>query len=140
MRVGRRVRAGGVTALVLAGALASCGGDTTTTPTTPTTVTDTFNGALAAGGTTQFPFTVTTTGTISATLTSLTPQTTITVGFGLGQPASGVCQLMSGAYTEAAKVGQALSGTIATGSYCVEVYDIGNVVGSDDFVVTITHS
>lgn len=125
----------------LAGLLAAYGGSGTTTPTgTPTSVTDTFSGTLAPGGSISFPFTITTSGTITATLTTLTPQTTITVGFGLGQPSSGTCALMSGAYSETSKVGQVLSGTIGTGSYCVVIYDIGNVQGSDDFVITVAHS
>jgi hypothetical protein len=126
-------------ALAAAAALSSCGGNTTTTP-TPTTVIDTFNGTLAALGSVQFPFNVTTAGVVSATLTVLNPQSTITVGFGLGQPSAGVCNLISGAYSEAAKVGTPISGTINAGSYCVVLYDIGNVVGSDDFTITISHS
>lgn len=126
-------------ALAAAAALSSCGGDTTTTA-TPTTVIDTFNGTLQALGSVQFPFTVNTAGTVSATLATLNPQSTITVGFGLGQPSAGVCNLISGAYSESAKVGQPLSGTINAGSYCVVLYDIGNVVGSDDFTITISHS
>jgi hypothetical protein len=129
-------------AVALAGLLASCGGGSTpTTPSaTPTTVTDVFSGTLAAGGSTFFPFTVTTQGTITATLTTLSPQTSITMGFGIGQPSSGSCALISGAYTESEKVAQALSGTIAAGSYCVVLYDIGNIQGSDDFVITVVHS
>jgi hypothetical protein len=37
-------------------------------------------------------------------------------------------------------VGTPISGTINAGSYCVVLYDIGNVVGSDDFTITISHS
>jgi hypothetical protein len=129
----------GLAALVLAGALSACGGDTTT-PTTPTTVIDTFNGTLQALGSVQYPFTVNSAGVVSATVTSLNPQATITVGFGLGQPSAGVCNLISGAFSESAKVGQPISGTINAGSYCVVLYDIGNVVGSDDFVIQISHS
>jgi hypothetical protein len=33
-----------------------------------------------------------------------------------------------------------LSGTITAGSYCVVLYDIGNMQGTDDFVITIVHS
>jgi hypothetical protein len=130
-----------VAAVAVTGLLASCGGGSTTSPTptaTPTTVT--FNGTLDAAGSTVFPFTVASQGTLTATLTTLTPQTTITVGFGIGQPASGVCTLISGGYTETAKVGQVLSGTIVPGSYCVVVYDIGNVQVTNDFVITVVHS
>jgi hypothetical protein len=134
-----RVSGRGLMALALAGAVSSCGGDTAT-PTTPTNVIDTFNGTLSAQGSVQFPFTVATPGVVSATLTSLNPQATITMGFGFGQPSAGVCNLITGAFSESAKVGQPISGTIGAGSYCVALYDIGNVVGTDDFVITISHS
>ena len=39
------------------------------------------------------------------------------MGFGIGQPVNGVCTLITGAYTEAAKAGYVLSGTITTGNY-----------------------
>jgi hypothetical protein len=136
----------GLTATIAAVAvtlLASCGGGSTTSPTptaTPTPVTETFNGTLDPAGSTVFPFTVAAQSTLTATLTTLSPQTTITVGFGIGQPASGVCTLISGGYTETAKVGQVLSGTIVPGSYCVVVYDIGNVQVTNDFVITVVHS
>jgi hypothetical protein len=129
-------------AVAAAGLLASCGGSdaTPTTPTTPVTVTDVFTGTLAATASMSFPFAITTQGTITATLTTFSPQTTITMGFGLGQPVSGVCTLISGAYSEAAKMGYVLSGTITAGSYCVVLYDIGNMQGNNDFVITIVHS
>jgi hypothetical protein len=130
-----------VVAVLLAGLLASCGGSNSTTPTpTPTSVTETFNGTLAVGGTTAFPFTITTPGVLTATLVSLSPQTTITVGFGIGQPSGTTCAFSAGSFTESAKVGQVLSGSIVAGSYCVSVYDIGNLQGSNDFVITVAHS
>jgi hypothetical protein len=132
---------GKLAGVALAGLLASCGGGSTTTPTTTATpVTETFNGTLGAGGVTSFPFTVTTQSAITATLTSLSPQTSITVGFGIGQPSGGTCVLITGAYSETAKVSQVLSGTIVPGSYCVVVYDIGNVQAPNDFVITVVHS
>ena len=128
--------------VALAGLLSACGGggSTPTTPTTPVSVTDVFTGTLAAAASISYPFSVTTQGAITATLTSFSPQTTITMGFGVGQPVNGVCTLISGAYSEAAKMGYVLSGTIATGSYCVVLYDVGNMQGSGDFVITIVHS
>jgi hypothetical protein len=130
-----------LTAVALAFVLASCGGSSSTTPTpTPTPVTDVFNGTMAAGGSTYFPFTVTTAGTITSTLLTLTPQTTITMGFGIGQLSIGVCTPLTGAYTESAKMGQAFSGTIGPGNYCVLLYDVGNIQGSDDFVISVMHT
>jgi hypothetical protein len=101
------------------------------------TVTETFSGTLSASGFDSHSFTVNNSGEVDATLTGLAPQSTITVGFGLGQPASTGCSLIS--YTESARVGSVLSGTISPGSYCVSVYDIGNVQGQESYTVTIAH-
>ena len=146
MRIGTRHRArtslrwgAAVIALALTGA---CGGSTTTTPTptpTPTYVTQTFSGTIQAGAAAFHPFTVTTQGTLTATLTTFSPQSGITMGFGIGQPSGTTCPLLTGAYLETAKVGSVLQGTIGVGSYCVQLYDLGNVQGSDDYVITLTH-
>ena len=122
--------------------LASCGGGSSPTAAAtpaPEIKTETFTGTLAQGGTAAFPFTVVAQGSITATLTTFSPQTTITVGFGIGQPASGTCTLISGAYSESAKTGYALNGTIAAGTYCVLLYDIGNVSSVNDFLITVAH-
>jgi hypothetical protein len=129
----------GLAALALASALVSCGGNTATSATAPTLTTEQFNGSLVPGGSVTFPFTAVSTGAVSATLTTLTPQTTITVGFGIGQPSGGACLLISGAYSETEKAGVSLSDTISPGSYCVELYDIGNVSSTDSFTITVTH-
>jgi len=130
----------GLAALALAAGLVSCGGDTATSSTVATALnTETFNGTLVPGGSVIFPFTATATGAVSATLTTMSPQTTITVGFGIGQPSSGACLLLTGAYSETEKVGVSITDTIASGSYCVEVYDIGNVSASNAFTITVTH-
>jgi hypothetical protein len=118
---------------------AACGGSSTpTASTTPApTTTDVFTGTLPAGGVVFHSFNVAQQGTLTATLTSLTPQTTITVGIGIGQPSGATCTLLSA--SESAKMGYATSGTIAVGAYCVEIYDLGNVQGSDDYTITVTH-
>jgi hypothetical protein len=126
--------------------LPSCGSGSspTATPTptptpTPTITTETFAGTIQPTGVDVHPFTVVAQGPITATLTSLSPQSTITMGFGLGQPSGTACALISGAYTESAKAGYAISGTIAVGSYCVELYDLGNMTSANDYVITVAH-
>jgi hypothetical protein len=41
--------------------------------------------------------------------------------------------------TESARVGSVLSGSIGTGSYCVTVYDVGNVSATESYTVTVAH-
>jgi hypothetical protein len=130
----------GLTLALPALALAPACGTTTTTPaTTPdlVSVTETFTGSLPVTGFATHPFQVTNTGLLTATLTSLSPQATITVGFGVGQPSGGSCAILSG--TESARVGSAVSGTASPGSYCVTIYDLGNEQGANDYVITVTH-
>ena len=133
--------------LVLAGAalaaLAACGGgDSPTTAATPTpeSKTETFTGTLTQSGSVYHPFTIAAQGSISVTLTTLSPQSTITMGLGIGTVSGTTCTLLTGAYSESAKAGSTLSGTIATGSYCVLLYDIGNMTSANDYVITVVHT
>jgi hypothetical protein len=142
MRIVARRSAGpglrlGAAAFAVVG-LAACGGSSST-PTTPAapTSTETFTGTVSAGGVSFNSFTVAQTGTLTATLVSLSPQATITMGFGIGQPATTGCSLISA--DETSRVGSVLQGTIDPGTFCVELYDIGNVQGSVDYTVTVDH-
>ncbi len=128
-------RAGAAITLALLGV--ACGGSSTS-PTGPTT-TVTFSGTLAANATAVYAFTVVQDGTVSLTLTSLSPQTTITMGMGIGYPdPTGACSLAT-AY-EAASIGYTLSGPINAGAYCLAFYDVGNVLTSVNYVLTLTHT
>lgn len=125
-------------AVIALACLAACGGSssTPTTPAAPTT-TETFTGTVPAGGAAFSNFAVAQTGTLTATLVSLSPQSTITMGFGIGQPATTGCSLISA--DETSRMGSVLQGTIDPGTFCVEVYDIGNVQDSVDYTVTVDH-
>src|SRR5258708_6142499 len=69
-------------AVALAFGAAACGSDTPTTPTTttPVTVTDTFAGTLTANGAASYTFTTAASGTVTATLATLSPDTSLVVG------------------------------------------------------------
>jgi len=143
MRIDTRPWAGpslrwGAVAIALA-FTGACGGSSTTTTTSPTapTTTDTFAGSLAAGGVDLHSFTVAQAGTLTVTLATVSPQSTITVGLGVGQPSGTTCTLFSD--TETARMGSVVQGTIDVGSYCVEIYDLGNVQGSDTYTITVDH-
>jgi hypothetical protein len=126
---------------VLAGT--ACG-DSNSTPDfvqpTPTVVTESFNGTVDIGGTDFHNFTVTTAGAVNVTLTAAGPPATIYMGLGVGTPSATACALLTGGSiaTPAGTTAQ-LSGTIAAGSYCVSVFDIGNQTAAIAYAVTVTH-
>ena len=75
-------------ALALVAATAACGGasgdNSAITAPTGTMVTDTFTGTVPVGGLDFHNFTVTTGGTVNATLVAAGPPPTITMGFAIG--------------------------------------------------------
>src|SRR4051812_30374152 len=87
---------------LLLGALVSATGcgtsdpvTTVTTPTTPTaTVTDTFAGTLNMNGGATFPFIAGGAGSVTATLTSLGPDSTLPIGLSLGTWTGSACQVV----------------------------------------------
>src|SRR5262249_49356385 len=82
-------------ALAIALSAVACGSDTTTptAPTTPVSSTDTFAGALTPNGAASFPFTTAASGTITATLATLAPNSTLVVGLALGTWNGNSCQI-----------------------------------------------
>jgi len=139
-----------IVSLLLAGALATAAcadsSDTgavatlPTAPSTPATV-ENFSGTVQVAGSDANPFTVTVSGsTINLTLTSAGPPATIFMGFGVGQYLGTTCQLISGGFTviQAGPTPQ-LSGNIASGAYCVMVYDAGNMTAPVTYTVVVSH-
>jgi hypothetical protein len=109
----------------------------TPTPVTPT-VTDTFNGTLLVLGSNTHQFTVSQIGGVKVTVTSVTPAAA--VGVGVGTPSGSNCLLIQN-LTAVADPGAQISGTATiTGTFCISVYDVGNLVESVDYVVTVLHS
>jgi hypothetical protein len=140
-----------VTAAAL-GTTTACGGSgSSNTSAIPapsgTVVTDTFTGtvALPVAGVLQVDshnFTVTVAGGVSITLTAAGPPATITMGLGVGNPAAdGTCSFLSGGTTQTPAGSTAqLSGTLAAGTYCVAVGDIGNALQPISYTVTVAHT
>jgi len=123
---------------------AACGGSNSSsnvTAPTGTVTTDTFNGTVQIGGTSVNNFTVTVAGSVSVTLVSTAPQTTLTMGLGIGNPSStGTCSFLSGGTTTTAAMSTAqLTGTLSAGS-CVAVVDVGNAAGPITYTVTVAHT
>jgi hypothetical protein len=104
-------------------------------------VTENFSGTVQVGSSDSHPFTVTSDGfQITVDLTTAGPPSTITMGIGVGSPASGSCQLLSGGSTSgtAASTPQ-LTGNIAAGNYCLAVFDIGNQSAPITYTVVVNH-
>jgi hypothetical protein len=137
-----RPRVRGVLLCTVAVLAAACGSSTPTTPTTPTLVTDAFSGTLTQNGGVTHQFNVSVAGTATATLTSIGPDSTKTVGFSLGIVIGTACQAVLA--NDAAVQNNALSASAQPGGagFCVRVYDTGSVTadtGPFTFTVTVTH-
>ncbi len=118
---------------------AACGGtDTFPVAPTPEPVTETFSGTINHNGAAQHAFIAQIAGTVTATLAAVSPDKTIAIGFALGTWNGSSCHLV---FTN----DSALEGTVITGgassagTLCVRVYDVGNIVDTTDYVVTVAH-
>jgi hypothetical protein len=133
-------------ALLLSVVGAACGGSSTApTPVTPAqtaaapSITETFAGTLAVGGSRFYSFTVGQYGTVTVTLTRLTgafdPATT-TVVLGFGRPAGTGCSV---ANTTVASPGDTpqTSNTLEAGVYCVRISDAGVLTAPAAFSIDI---
>jgi hypothetical protein len=123
---------------------ASCGGNSTPTVPTPTIVTDTFKNdtALGPNGAFSHTFTTATTGLVTATLTTVSPDATKIVGFQMGiwTAATNTCSAIQS--NDAAVQGAVFGATAnSAGTYCVRVYDVGQITADApvSYTVTVSH-
>ena len=106
-------------------------------PTTPAASTETFSGTVAVQGTSRSTFTTTQAGTVNVTLATMSPG--VAMGLGIGTPnGTTACTLTSSTSALAGSTPQ-LTVTEQPGSYCVSVYDVGNLTGNATFTVTVAH-
>jgi hypothetical protein len=109
----------------------------TPTPATPT-VTDTFNGTLLILGSNTHQFTVQQIGGIRVSLTGVTPGAS--VGIGVGTPSGANCVLIQNLTAVPSPTAQISGNATITGTFCVSVFDVGNLVESVNYIVTVLHS
>ena len=146
----RLVSAPGIARLALLASLGAalaatgCGNtDTVTVGPAATFVADTFSGTLTLNGAQTFLFTVSTTGSISAALTTLTSSapgaTVVPIGIALGTWNGAACQVVLA--SDAVLQSSSVPGQVnATGTFCLRVYDaIGTVTPPESYVITVTH-
>ena len=133
-----------------AAAVAACGDDNTPTSpsaTTPTetaaepSVTEEFVGTMSVNGARFYAFEVGTYGTVNVTLDRVGGggvPTTVWVGLGVGVPEGVDCSTTTSLSTQSG-TGPHVSTTLAAGTYCARIYDIGNLAAPAPFAVTIAH-
>jgi hypothetical protein len=127
--------------LVIALFTAACDDEpeTPTSPTPPVTVTETFSGSINRNGIAIHNFTTQASGTVTATLTTLAPDSELLVGFSLGTWNGTSCQLVI-TKTDAKQTTVLTGGVSALGSLCVVINDVGNIVNAITYEITVVHT
>jgi len=128
-------------AAALAVLLASCGNNNTTTNpdggTPGERKTETFSGTLTARAAMWHTFTVAASGTVDVTLSGLAPVQTTAVGMGIGTTPTNGCQVQ--AWNNSSTAGTMITAPINPGTFCVMVYDVGNVTDALTYNLTVVH-
>jgi hypothetical protein len=112
----------------------------TPTSATPTPAPDPslFTSQVVRGGFATRAFSFATAGTIQVTLSQLTPSVVVGIGVGIPRPDGGACNLSRSVETMAGS-GPHLSVAADSGTYCVKIYDVGQIEDSATFSVIVTH-
>jgi len=129
-----------VLVLPLEGGAWACGNNTTpTAPTDPTLTTEEFSGTVTVNGAVTHNFYSTSTGSVTATLTALAPESTTTIGLSLGTWNGASCAVVIA--NDQAVLTSIVTGTVSTigGSLCVRVYDVGAMTEPTDYTVSVVH-
>ncbi len=108
--------------------------------TTPSTITETFSGTVAVGGSDYHDFTVNSEGSVNVTLTAASPPANIVMGLAVGLPTGTSCAPIQGASVlTAAGSSVQLTGLATAATMCVVVSDVGNATGTVSYTVTVAH-
>jgi hypothetical protein len=127
-----------------AAAIGSAACNQASNPTAPSTsaspVSVVYDSQLYPRGSASRTVTLTQSGTVLLTLTSVRPDPSVSLGVGLGIPRAdgGGCHLSQSVNTASGTAAQ-LSATVDSGTYCVKVYDVGTLTGDVSFSLTIVH-
>jgi hypothetical protein len=132
-------------AFALTASACTSGTDTSTlaTTTTPsvTLTTETLTGTVPVAGNDVHNVVLSQTGELDITLTAAGPPSTIFMGLGVGTLSGSTCVFLSGGTTnvQAGTTPQLSGSSIAAGTYCVAVYDIGNQAAPVAYSLTVVH-
>ena len=125
---------------VAIGAAACASDDESANPTNPSSsITEVFEGTLPPNGARTHDFSVAASGTVRATMTRLTAESTITIGLTLGTWNGSTCTAVVSNDTAAQNaVVTATAGS--AGRLCVRVYDAaGTLTETVEYSVTVVH-
>jgi hypothetical protein len=103
-------------------------------------VTVVYDSQLYPRGAASRTLSVTQSGDVVVTLTSVRPDASVALGVGLGIPRAdgGGCHL-SHSVIAASGASPQLSATVDSGTYCVKVFDLGTLTDAVSFSITIVH-
>jgi|RhiMethySRZTD1v2_1073278.scaffolds.fasta_scaffold55630_3 hypothetical protein len=129
-----------VTLALLAAPLGACDDNTATplTPTPPAPTTETFAGTLSVNGAVTFPFVTASAGSVTATLKTLEPDSTVIIGLALGTWNGTACAILIP--NDNASVNTVVLGTATTStSLCTRVSDVGKLTAATNFSLEVVH-
>ena len=119
--------------------MAGCGGTANVTPAvgaTPIPVTETYTQVIEKNGAFTYPFTAQAGGTVTASLTAVSPD--VPLGVSLGTWNGIACQTIIS--NDNAVVGTVVTGTAsAIGNLCARVYDVGLVTEPTEYTLSVFH-
>jgi hypothetical protein len=103
------------------------------------TFTDTFSGTLVLRGATNYPFTVNTAGSVTVSLTTVSPDAAAIMEIYLGTWNGTSCSVASISNTSATQ-GASITGTVTgAGSLCARIDDAGTLTASQNYTITVVH-
>jgi hypothetical protein len=131
-----------VCAVMLAALAAACSDPVAPTlpPPVAPTITESFSGTLTIGGSNLHTFHVNQIGGLKVTLNEVAPGAAVQLSVGTPSTATGACAALNGLTAVAGPDAQ-ISGTATIpGNFCVSVTDVGNLVESVSYTISVLHS
>jgi hypothetical protein len=125
--------------VLLAAMTAACGSSPTTATPDPVPITDVYEGTLNPNGANRYSFVTSRAGTLTATLSALTPPESI-VGLALGtfNSTTGLCQVVL-ANDKATLTTFVDGNSDRAGNLCVRIYDVGTLTDPVDYQIQVVH-
>lgn len=106
----------------------------------PLPTTEQFSGSIGINGAIAFPFSTASAGTISLTLTTVTPDNTAIVGLSVGTWNGTACSVSTGVFNDSAQQGITVTAAVSSAGFnnvCARVYDSGKLTAGINFEITV---